>query len=49
MGPKYRFPSYIDLTRCRKEVASALNDFGNQWCKLESVKGMETKYFQYNV
>ena len=32
-GPKYRFPSLIDFNRCREEIASALNDFGNRWCK----------------
>ena len=30
---KYRFPSQIDFNRCREEIAFALNDFGNQWCK----------------
>ena len=34
-GPKYRFPSRIDLKKCREEIASALNDFGNRWCKRE--------------
>ena len=37
-GPKYRFPSHIDFNRCREEIATALNDFGNRWCKRESVK-----------
>ena len=37
-GPKYRFPSQIDFNRCREEIASALNDFGNRWCKQESVE-----------
>ena len=37
-GPKYRFPSRIDFNRCRREIASALNDFGNRWCKRESVE-----------
>ena len=36
-GPKYRFPSHIDFNRCREEITSALNDFGNRWCKRESV------------
>ena len=31
-GPKYRFPSYINFNKCREEIASALNDFGNRWC-----------------
>ena len=34
-GLKYRFPSQIDFNRCREEIASALNDFGNRWCKRE--------------
>ena len=37
-GPKYRFPSQIDFNRCREKIASALNNFGNQWCKRESVE-----------
>ena len=37
-GPKYRFLSQIDFNRCREEIESALNDFGNRWCKRESVK-----------
>ena len=37
-GPKYRCPSQIDFNRCREEIASALNDFGNRWCKRESVE-----------
>ena len=27
-GPKYRFPSYINVDKCREEIASALNDQG---------------------
>ena len=51
-GPKYRFPSQIDFNRCREEIASALNDFGNRWCKRESVecKAMrewKLSFFQY--
>ena len=34
----YRFPSHIDFKKCRKEIASALNDFGNRWCKREYVE-----------
>ena len=37
-GPKYRFPSQIDFNRCKEEIVSALNDFGNRWCKRESVE-----------
>ena len=48
-GPKYRFPFRIDFKKCREEIASALNDFGNRWCKREYVeppKGVESKHFQ---
>ena len=37
-GPKYRLTSHIDCNRCREEIASAFNDFGNRWCKQESVE-----------
>ena len=37
-GPKYIFPSHIDFNRCREEIVSALNDFGNRWCKRGSVE-----------
>ena len=30
-GEKYRFHSRIDFKKCREEIASALNDFGNRW------------------
>ena len=36
-GPKYRFPSRINFKKCREEIASALNDFGDRWCKRENV------------
>ena len=38
IGPKYRFPSYINFDKCREEIASALNDFGNRWYKREGVE-----------
>ena len=34
---KYRFPSHIVFNRCREEIASSLNDFGNRWCQRDSV------------
>ena len=37
-GPKYRFPSYIDFPKCRREIAASLNDFSNRWCKWENVE-----------
>ena len=36
--PKYRFPSNIDFNKCREEIAAALNEFGNRWCKPEYVE-----------
>ena len=37
---KYRFPSYmyINFDKCREEIASALNEFGDLWCKREGVE-----------
>ena len=37
-GPKYRFPSNIDFSKCRREIAASLNDFSNRWCKRENVE-----------
>ena len=28
----------MDFKTCREEIASALNDFGNRWCKREYVE-----------
>ena len=46
-GPKYKFPSQID--RCREEIASALNDFGNRWCKRESVECNTLKEWKQSI
>ena len=48
-GPKYRFPSQIDFNRCREEIASALNDFGNRWCKRESVECSALKEWKLSI
>ena len=48
-GPKYRFPSQIDFNRCREEIASALNDFGNRWCKRERVECNALKEWKLNI
>ena len=29
-GPKYRFPSDIDFTKCLREIPASLNDFSNR-------------------
>ena len=48
-GPKYRFPSQIDFNRCREEIASALNDFGNRWCKRTSVECNAMKEWKQSI
>ena len=48
-GPKYRFPSRIDLKKCREEIASALNDFGNRWCKREYVEPDALKEWKVSI
>ena len=48
-GPKYRFPSQIDINRCREEIASALNDFCNRWCKRESVECNAMKEWKLSI
>ena len=47
--PKYKFPSHIDFNRCREEIASALNDFGNRWCKQESVECNALKEWKLRI
>ena len=37
-GSKYRFPSNIDFSKCRKEIAASLNDFSNHWRNQENVE-----------
>ena len=48
-GPKYRFPSRIDFKNCREELASALNDFGNRWCKREYVEPDALKEWKVSI
>ena len=48
-GPKYRFPSRIDFKKCRQEIASALNDFGNRWCKREYVETNALKEWKVSI
>ena len=48
-GPKYRFPSRIDFKKCREEIASALNDFGNRWCKREYVEPDALKEWKVSI
>ena len=48
-GLKYRCPSRIDLKKCKEEIASALNDFGNRWCKREYVGPNALKEWKVNI
>ena len=48
-GPKYRFHSNIDFPKCRREIASSLNDFGNRWCKQENVEPDALKEWKIDI
>ena len=48
-GPKYRFPSRINFKKYREEIASALNDFGNRWCKREYVEPDALKEWKVSI
>ena len=48
-GRKYRFPSRIDLKKCREEIASALNDLSNRWCKREYVEPNALKEWKISI
>ena len=48
-GPKYLFPSYIHFDKFREEIASALNDFRNRWCKLEGVEVNARKEWKKSI
>ena len=45
---KYRFPSNIDFSKCRREIAASLNDFSNRWCKWENVEPDALKEWKTN-
>ena len=48
-GPKYRFPSNIDLPKCRKQIATALKDFSNRWCRQANVEPDALKEWKINI
>ena len=48
-GPKYRFPSNIDFTKCCREIAASLNDFCNHWCKRDNVHPDALKQWKTNI
>ena len=39
----------MDFNRCREEIASASNDFGNRWCNRESVECNAMKEWKLSV
>ena len=48
-GPKYRFPSYIDFPKCRREIAASFIHFSNRWCKRENVEPDALKEWKINI
>ena len=48
-GPKYRFSSSIDFSKCRGEIAASLNDFSNRWCKRENVEPDALQEWKINI
>ena len=43
------FPSNIDFSKCRREIAASLNDFSNRWCKRENVEPDALKEWKINI
>lgn len=37
-GPKYRLPSRIDFEACRAEIAQAIEQFSDRWCRREKAE-----------
>ena len=48
-GPKYRFPLPIDFKSCHEEIAGALQEFCNRWCKREHVEYNALNIWQLNI
>ena len=48
-GPKYRFPVQIDFKSCREEIAGALQEFCNRWCKREHVESNALNSWKLNI
>ena len=47
--PKYRFSSYIDFPKCRREIAASFIDFSNRWCKRENVESDALKEWKIDI
>ena len=48
-GPRYRFSSNINFSKCRREIAASLNDFSNRWFKRENVEPDALKEWKINI
>ena len=48
-SPKYRFPSNIDFSKCRREIPASLNDLSNRWCRRENVEPDALKERKINI
>ena len=46
---KIWFHSRIDFKKCREEIASALNDYGNRLCKREHVEPNALKEWKVSI
>ena len=44
-----KVPSYINVDKCREEIASALNEFGYRWCKREGVEDGALKALKRSI
>ena len=42
-------PSYIDFSKCRREIAASLNVFNYRWCKQENVEHDALKEWKINI
>ena len=48
-GPKYRFPVPIDFKSCREEIAGALQEICNRWCKREHIESNALNSWKLNI
>ena len=46
---KYRFPVPIDFKSCRVEIAGALQEFCNRWCKRQHVESNALNSWKLNI
>ena len=48
-GPSYRYPSNIDFSKCRREIAASLNDYSNRLCKQGNVEPDALTEWKINI